>query len=111
MTKVILVTGATGKQGGAVIDAMLKEFKGDYIILAATRDWNPSRGEQLLRKSSSINTLKYFIDLLIMTSFALSALLLTSVKSASPYKSFQEIASRYLSCVNDFISLAPGHSE
>ncbi|KAI1827435.1 hypothetical protein F4861DRAFT_535998 [Xylaria intraflava] len=38
MAKVILVTGATGKQGGAVINALLNLKNEDFAIVAVTRD-------------------------------------------------------------------------
>ncbi|KAI0405635.1 hypothetical protein F4802DRAFT_606666 [Xylaria palmicola] len=38
MSKAILVTGATGKQGGAVINALLDHDAKDFTILAVTRD-------------------------------------------------------------------------
>ncbi|TKA70842.1 hypothetical protein B0A49_04954 [Cryomyces minteri] len=43
MSKVILITGATGKQGGATVDALLSSPQAsDFTILAMTR--NPSSG-------------------------------------------------------------------
>ena len=41
MAKSILTTGATGKQGGSVIDNLLKQ-RADVEILAVTRDVNSS---------------------------------------------------------------------
>ncbi|KAI1435122.1 hypothetical protein GGR50DRAFT_694457 [Xylaria sp. CBS 124048] len=38
MSKVILVTGATGKQGGAVVNALLARKDEEFIVLAVTRD-------------------------------------------------------------------------
>lgn len=37
MSKTVLITGATGKQGGSVVTALLKA-KADFEILAVTRD-------------------------------------------------------------------------
>jgi len=43
MSKVVLVTGATGKQGGAVVDALTSSPQAsEFTILAVTR--NPSSG-------------------------------------------------------------------
>ena len=51
--RAILVTGATGKQGGAVINALLKE-NAPFEILALTRDAQSSSSQKLLQKSSQI---------------------------------------------------------
>jgi uncharacterized protein YbjT (DUF2867 family) len=55
MSKVILVTGATGKQGGAVIDALLNnpELK-HCTLLAVTRDPYSPSSKKLALKSTSI---------------------------------------------------------
>jgi len=45
-SKNILVTGATGKQGGAVIDALL-ESKGQFQILALTRNASSAKAQSL----------------------------------------------------------------
>ena len=38
MSKIVTVFGATGTQGGAVIDALLRESNSPYKIRAVTRD-------------------------------------------------------------------------
>ncbi|KAI1348319.1 hypothetical protein F5Y01DRAFT_328585 [Xylaria sp. FL0043] len=54
MARAILVTGATGKQGGAVIDALLCQKTEDFTILAATRDVFKPAAKALGLKSRSI---------------------------------------------------------
>ncbi|KAI0156726.1 NAD(P)-binding protein [Hypoxylon sp. FL1284] len=54
MSKVILVTGATGKQGGAVISALLKQDAQDLTILAVTRDASSPNAKRLAQTSSAI---------------------------------------------------------
>lgn len=53
MSKTLLITGATGKQGGAVIDALLEQDKSgsEFTILAVTRDANSRSAKQLEAKS------------------------------------------------------------
>jgi len=53
MSKIILVTGATGNQGGALVDALLARSE-SYTILAVTRDANSSSAKKLASKSPSI---------------------------------------------------------
>lgn len=52
-SKAILVTGATGKQGGSVVDALL-ERDADFTILAVTRNPESSSAQKLAAKSSKI---------------------------------------------------------
>ncbi|KAI8626089.1 NAD(P)-binding protein [Xylariaceae sp. FL1651] len=54
MATVILVTGATGKQGGAVVNALLKQNFEDFTILALTRNVSGSKAQNLAAKSESI---------------------------------------------------------
>ncbi|KAI1773610.1 NAD(P)-binding protein [Hypoxylon cercidicola] len=54
MSKVILVTGATGKQGSAVISALLNRDASKVTILAVTRDVSSTNATRLAQKSSSI---------------------------------------------------------
>jgi uncharacterized protein YbjT (DUF2867 family) len=54
MSKAILVTGATGKQGGAVIDALLKQNDEDITILAVTRNITGPGAHKLKAKSKFI---------------------------------------------------------
>jgi uncharacterized protein YbjT (DUF2867 family) len=62
MSKTILVTGATGKQGGAVIDALVSQPDQSYTILAVTRDANSSSAQKLLKKSSSVKLVEGNLD-------------------------------------------------
>ncbi|KAI1393120.1 NAD(P)-binding protein [Hypoxylon trugodes] len=61
-TKVILVTGATGKQGGAVINALLSRYPNKFTILAVTRDASSSNAKRLLEKSPSIKLVQGNLD-------------------------------------------------
>jgi len=53
MARTVLVTGATGKQGGAVINSLLVA-KADFEILAITRDATSNSAQKLAKKSSKI---------------------------------------------------------
>lgn len=57
MSKGILVTGATGKQGGRTIDALLST-PSDYTILALTRDPDSASAKRLASRSSNIKIVK-----------------------------------------------------
>ncbi|WWC85144.1 uncharacterized protein L201_000001 [Kwoniella dendrophila CBS 6074] len=54
--RTILVTGATGRQGGAVIDALLStpNIASKFLILALTRDPDSARAQKLLAKAPEI---------------------------------------------------------
>jgi len=53
MTKeTIVITGATGKQGGSVVTALLKE--GNYHIKALTRDTKSAQAEELVKKGAEV---------------------------------------------------------
>lgn len=55
MSKAILVTGATGKQGGAVVDAILNlKNASDYTILAVTRNASSGSAQRLEKKGCKI---------------------------------------------------------
>jgi len=55
MSKAILVTGATGKQGGATIDALLSgPSPSDFTILALTRSPDSTSARKLSTRSSNI---------------------------------------------------------
>ncbi|KAM5387544.1 hypothetical protein ACJA88_001896 [Fusarium oxysporum] len=53
MSRAILVTGATGNQGGAVIDALLSRKPSDFLLLAVTRDAKSPSAQSLAAKSPS----------------------------------------------------------
>jgi nucleoside-diphosphate-sugar epimerase len=56
MAKPILVTGATGKQGGAVIDALANNP--DFTLLAQTRNLASNSAQKLLSKGSNIKVVQ-----------------------------------------------------
>ncbi|KAK5138861.1 hypothetical protein LTR04_004121 [Oleoguttula sp. CCFEE 6159] len=63
MSKALLITGATGKQGGAVIDALLSlPSSSDFTILAVTRDTNSGGAKKLAAKSDSIKLVQGNLD-------------------------------------------------
>ncbi|KAI1410481.1 NAD(P)-binding protein [Hypoxylon sp. FL1857] len=53
MSRAVLITGATGKQGGAVVNALLKA-NADFEILALTRDSKSASAQRLVQKSPKI---------------------------------------------------------
>ncbi|KAI1799319.1 nucleoside-diphosphate-sugar epimerase family protein [Daldinia bambusicola] len=52
-SRAVLITGATGKQGGAVVSALLKA-NADFEILALTRDAQSASAQRLAQKSPKI---------------------------------------------------------
>ncbi|RWA06241.1 hypothetical protein EKO27_g8855 [Xylaria grammica] len=62
MALAILVTGATGKQGGAVIDALLSQNAESFIILAVTRDVSRPAARKLGSRSPSIKLVQGDLD-------------------------------------------------
>jgi uncharacterized protein YbjT (DUF2867 family) len=61
MSKSILVTGATGKQGGSVITNLLKQDA--YVeILAVTRDVNSASATKLAAKSPKVKLVQGNLD-------------------------------------------------
>lgn len=58
MSRALLITGATGKQGGSVIDALLSRRSPDFTILALTRDAQSASAKRLSAKSPSIKLLE-----------------------------------------------------
>lgn len=61
MSKAILITGATGKQGSSVIDALLKA-NADFEILALTRNAQSASAQKLQAKSSKIKVITGNLD-------------------------------------------------
>jgi uncharacterized protein YbjT (DUF2867 family) len=61
MAKAVLITGATGKQGGSVIDALLSA-SADFTILALTRNTSSASAKALAEKSSSIKLVAGNLD-------------------------------------------------
>ncbi|KAF2218955.1 NmrA family protein [Elsinoe ampelina] len=63
MSKVILVTGATGKQGGSVVDALVScERKEDFLILAVTRNADGEAARKLRDKGRNIRVVAGNLD-------------------------------------------------
>ncbi|KAM0708835.1 hypothetical protein Q7P35_005488 [Cladosporium inversicolor] len=62
MSRAILITGATGKQGGAVIDALLSRGLSDFLLLAVTRDGNSASAKRLAAKSPSVKIVEGDLD-------------------------------------------------
>ena len=60
MSKGLLITGATGKQGGATVDALLSSpsTESQFTILAVTRDTASPSAKKLQDKSSAIKVIK-----------------------------------------------------
>ncbi|KAK8159777.1 NmrA-like family protein [Phyllosticta citrichinensis] len=61
MTKSILVTGATGKQGGATLKALLQS-NGDFQLIAVTRDANSASAQKLLGLSNKVKVVQGNLD-------------------------------------------------
>lgn len=61
MSQSILVTGATGKQGGSLITALLKA-KAPFEILAVTRDATSASAQRLAKKSANIKLIQGNLD-------------------------------------------------
>ena len=61
MSRAILVTGATGKQGGAVIAALLAQ-KASFQLLALTRDSSSASARRLASKSPNITLIEGNLD-------------------------------------------------
>lgn len=76
MSKVLLITGATGKQGGAVIDALIDQ-KVDCVILAVTRDASSAGAKKLVSKASNIKLVQGNLD-------DSSALFAAAIEAAAP---------------------------
>ena len=62
MSKPVLVTGATGKQGGSLINALLADKSNQFQILAVTRDASSASAQKLLAKSESIKLIEGNLD-------------------------------------------------
>ena len=58
-SKIILATGATGKQGDAVVDALLSSpERGKFTILGLTRNPESGPAKQLEAKSPTIKVIR-----------------------------------------------------
>lgn len=61
MSRALLITGATGKQGGAVIKALLAT-SADFQILAVTRDAASPSAQRLANESPKIKLVQGNLD-------------------------------------------------
>lgn len=63
MSKAILVTGATGNQGGSVVDSLIAcSHATDFLILAVTRSVNGSGAQRLAKKAENIRLVEGNLD-------------------------------------------------
>ncbi|KAF5227229.1 hypothetical protein FAUST_11912 [Fusarium austroamericanum] len=62
MSRAILITGATGKQGGAVINALLAKSSSEFLLLAVTRNKESASAKNLAAKSSNIKLVEGDLD-------------------------------------------------
>ncbi|KAI1060913.1 hypothetical protein LB507_010153 [Fusarium sp. FIESC RH6] len=62
MSRALLITGATGKQGSAVINALLAKDSSDFVLLAATRNKESPSAKKLAAKSSNIKLIEGDLD-------------------------------------------------
>jgi len=62
MSKPVLVTGATGKQGGAVVEALFAQPSKEFLVLAVTRDTNSSSSAALLKKYPDLKLVQGNLD-------------------------------------------------
>ncbi|KAJ5295255.1 hypothetical protein N7508_010076 [Penicillium antarcticum] len=58
---IVLITGATGKQGGSVINSLI-EKDASFKILAVTRDVNSAPAKKVAQKSSNITLIQGNLD-------------------------------------------------
>ncbi|CBX90916.1 hypothetical protein IAQ61_002384 [Plenodomus lingam] len=62
-TKAILVTGATGKQGGAVLEQLsIHSSSGDYTLLAVTRDANSASAQRIVQEHPAVKIVQGNLD-------------------------------------------------
>lgn len=54
MSRAILITGATGQQGGAVLNALIARQPSDFLLLAVTRNAQSPGAKRLAAKSPSV---------------------------------------------------------
>lgn len=77
MSRALLITGATGKQGAAVINALLARQPSDFVLLAATRNAQSASAKRLASKSDRIKLVQGDLD-------ATPALLASAKAAAGP---------------------------
>ncbi|EGU83177.1 hypothetical protein FOXB_06299 [Fusarium oxysporum f. sp. conglutinans Fo5176] len=61
MSRALLITGATGKQGSSVINALIAK-NADFLLLAATRNKESPSAKKLASKSSNIKLIEGDLD-------------------------------------------------
>jgi uncharacterized protein YbjT (DUF2867 family) len=61
MMTAVLITGATGKQGGSVITSLLRR-NAPFEILAVTRDTTSASAQRLSKKGSNIKLVQGNLD-------------------------------------------------
>lgn len=54
MSRAILITGATGQQGGAVLNSLIARQPSDFLLLAVTRNAQSPSAKRLAAKSPSV---------------------------------------------------------
>ena len=52
--KIIAVVGATGAQGGGLVNAILKDKKGSFAVRAITRDPNSAKAKALAEAGAEV---------------------------------------------------------
>ena len=57
--KTVAVCGATGKQGGAVVDAMLRRGAQQFSVRAVVRDASSAKAKALAQKGVEVVTANY----------------------------------------------------
>ncbi|UPK95382.1 hypothetical protein LCI18_006317 [Fusarium solani-melongenae] len=62
MSRNLLIIGATGKQGGSVVEAVLARFSKDFTILAVTRNAQSPSAIHLTKKSSAVKLVEGNLD-------------------------------------------------
>ena len=62
MTKAILVTGATGNQGGTVLEALVKQASDHFVIIALTRDATSPIAKHMSTQSKCVHILQGNMD-------------------------------------------------
>lgn len=62
MSRNLLITGATGKQGGSVVEAVLSRFSKEFTILAVTRNAQSPSALRLAKKSSAVKLVEGNLD-------------------------------------------------
>ena len=58
MSRTIIITGATGNQGGAVLDSLVQNNDSNFKLLALTRNANSPGTQRLQAKSKSVQVLQ-----------------------------------------------------